>query len=291
MKQNDYPLLTIDAFTDEPFKGNPAAVCVLPDGNPYPPDEWLLSLAKEMNLSETVYLRRRDDDDGFEIRWFTPGLEVKLCGHATLASAHALWETGLLGADETAVFHSRWSGVLSATRDGEGWIELDFPVRRITDKPAPAGAIEALGAVPKEVCFGEHAYYAIFETESQVRALTPDFTTLAKFDPVEQMEGIVATAPGDDPDVDFVSRFFASPAGIDEDPVCGSAHCALALIWAERLGKTEFVAKQVSERGGELRVRLTGNRVMIAGQAVTVTKGSVVAIPHCTASHNHPTRA
>ena len=279
MHDNTYTLLTIDAFTDEPFKGNPAAVCVIPDGDDYPPDEWLLSLAKEMNLSETVYLRRRDVGDGFEIRWFTPGLEVKLCGHATLASAHALWEVGLLTSDETAVFHSRWSGILTATRDGEGWIELDFPVRRITNQAAPAGAIEALGAEPIEVCFGEHAYYAIFESESQVRALTPDFTALANYDPVEQMEGIVVTAPGDDPEVDFVSRFFASPAGIDEDPVCGSAHCALAVIWAERLGKTEFIARQVSARGGLLRVRLDGDRVKIAGQAVTVTRGSVVAMP------------
>jgi predicted PhzF superfamily epimerase YddE/YHI9 len=283
-----YALLTIDAFTDEPFKGNPAAVCVLPDGVAYPPDSWLQALAREMNLSETVCLRRRDTgdgddgddrDDGYDIRWFTPAMEVKLCGHATLASAHALWELGLLAEGETAVFHSRWSGVLRARRDALGWIELDFPVRRITDEAAPAGAMATLGAAPIETRFGEHAHYAIFESESQVRALTPDFAALARFDPVHEMEGIVATAPGDAPGVDFVSRFFASPVGIDEDPVCGSAHCALAPIWAAKLGKTEFVACQVSERGGMLRVRLEGERVKIAGQAVTVVRGVVVAAP------------
>lgn len=279
MPQAAYTLLTIDAFTDEPFKGNPAAVCVLPDGEAYPPDAWLLALAKEMNLSETVYLRRRASGDGFDIRWFTPGLEVKLCGHATLASAHALWELGLLAEGETAVFHSRWSGVLRARRDELGWIELDFPVRKITNEAAPAGAMATLGAAPIETCFGEHAHYAIFENESQVRALTPDFAALGRFDPVSEMEGIVATAPGDNPGVDFVSRFFASPAGIDEDPVCGSAHCALAPIWAAKLGKTEFVACQVSQRGGMLRVRLDGERVKIAGQAVTVVRGAVVATP------------
>jgi len=284
MVQNEHILLVVDAFTDEPFKGNPAAVCVIPEGDQYPPDEWLLSFGKEMNLSETAFIRARPGGDGFDLRWFTPGLEVKLCGHATLASAHALWELGLLAAGETAVFHSRWSGVLTATRDGEGWMELDFPVRRITEKTPPAGAIEALGAEPAEVVFGEHAYYAIFENESQVRALTPDFTALSVFDPVEQLEGIVATAPGDDPGVDFVSRFFASPAGIDEDPVCGSAHCALAPLWAARLGKAEFNARQVSARGGILRVRLDGERVKIAGLAVTVTRGCVVAAP----THGQP---
>ncbi len=279
MHSDKFSLLTIDAFTDEPFKGNPAAVCIIPDGELFPHDDWLLSMAQEMNLSETVYLRRREANDGFEIRWFTPGLEVKLCGHATLASAHALWETGLLASGEIAVFHSRWSGVLTASRDREGWIELDFPSRQITDQAPPVGAIEALGAVPREVVCGMPSYCAIFENESQVRALTPDFASLARFDPVEHLEGIIATSPADDPGIDFVSRFFASPAGIDEDPVCGSAHCALAPIWAERLGKTEFTAKQVSERGGMLRVSLEGDRVKIAGQAITVTSGSVVATP------------
>ena len=221
-----YTLSTIDAFTDEPFKGNPAAVCIIPDGEPFPHDDWLLFMAQEMNLSETVYLRRREEGDGFEIRWFTPGLEVKLCGHATLASAHALWETGLLASGEIAVFHSRWSGTLTASRDREGWIELDFPTRQITDQPPPAGAIEALGAEPREVVCGMPSYCAIFEDESQVRALTPDFATLARFDPIGDFEGIIATAPADDPAIDFVSRFFASPAGIDEDPVCGSAPSA-----------------------------------------------------------------
>ncbi len=279
MTTGNYTLLTIDAFTDEPFKGNPAAVCVLPAGEEYPPDAWLLALAGEMNLSETVYLRPRPNDDGYDIRWFTPGLEVNLCGHATLASAHALLELGLVERGATIEFRSRWSGVLTAVRDASGWIELDFPARRITQQAPPAGAIETLGATPASVCFGEHAHYAIFENEQQVRALTPDFAALAKFDPVEQLEGIVATAPSDEDGIDFVSRFFASPAGIDEDPVCGSAHCALAPIWAERLGKAEFIARQVSERGGLLRVKLEGDRVKIAGQAVTVVRGEVAAMP------------
>ena len=279
MPTDNYTLLTIDAFTDEPFKGNPAAVCLLPESDEYPPDSWLLSLAQEMNLSETVYLRPRPSDDGYDIRWFTPGLEVKLCGHATLASAHALLELGLVDRGVPIGFHSRWSGVLTATRDESGWIELDFPARRITEQAPPAGAIETLGATPASVCFGEQAYYAVFENEAQVRALTPDFTALAKFDPVEQLEGIVATAPGDEEGIDFVSRFFASPAGIDEDPVCGSAHCGLAPLWAQKLGKDEFVARQVSERGGVLRVKLEGDRVKIAGQAVTVVRGEVAAMP------------
>lgn len=278
MSNDPYTLLTIDVFTDEPFRGNPAAVCVLPDGEGFPPDAWLLAFAKEMNLSETAYLRRRDAGDGYDLRWFTPAIEVRLCGHATLASAHALWELGLIPQGEQAVFHSCFSGVLTARRDDQGWIELDFPVRKITRDKPPAGAIETLAAEPMEVFFGERSFHAVFESEAQVRAITPDFAKLARFDP-EVMEGIVVTAPGDEPGIDFVSRFFASPAGIDEDPVCGSAHCALAPIWAQKLGKTEFVARQVSERGGLLRVRLEGDRVKIAGRAVTVLRGEVAAAP------------
>jgi len=261
------PFVQVDAFTAEPFKGNPAAVCVLDA----PRDSaWMQAIAREMNLSETAFLVRRDSGDGFDLRWFTPTTEVDLCGHATLASAHALWEGGHLPAGETATFHTR-SGQLSARRDGD-WIELNFPAT--PDEPAepPPGLEAALGAKPVYVGRSRFDMLVELDGEDVVRNLQPDFTRLRALG----ARGVIVTSRASSAGIDFVSRFFAPGAGVDEDPVTGSAHCALAPFWARRLGKQKFSARQVSARGGDLRVRLDGDRVRLGGQAVTVLRGELL---------------
>jgi PhzF family phenazine biosynthesis protein len=248
-----------------PFTGNPAAVCVLPA----PRDAaWMQAVAREMNLSETAFLVRRDD--GFELRWFTPATEVDLCGHATLASAHALWEGGYLAPDEAARFHTR-SGLLTARRDGD-WIELDFPATPAEPIDAPPGLAEALGARPTYV--GRSCFDLLVEMDGEdvVRALGPDFTRLLALG----TRGVIVTSRGSTPGLDFVSRFFAPGAGIDEDPVTGSAHCCLGPYWASRLGKRTLAARQVSARGGDVRVTVAGERVRLGGQAVTVLRGELL---------------
>ena len=258
-------LIHVDAFTSVPFRGNPAAVCFLDRERD---DEWMRNVAAEMNLSETAFLLPRDD--GWSLRWFTPMVEVKLCGHATLASAHALWEEGLLGANETARFHTR-SGLLTAARDGD-WIELDFPATIEQEVAPPDGLLEAVGT--------EHAWYVgrnefdylvEVDSEDEVRALQPDFARLAEL----PVRGVIVTSAASTAGIDFVSRFFAPAVGVPEDPVTGSAHCCLTPFWAERLEKTELRALQVSKRGGELRLRLAGDRVKLGGQAVTVMRGEL----------------
>ncbi len=257
------PLYQVDAFTDRPFGGNPAAVCLLPA----PRDAgWMQSVAAEMNLSETAFLVRRRD--GFDLRWFTPAVEVELCGHATLASAHVLWEAGLLPEDQPARFHTA-SGLLSARRAG-GWIELDFPALPPKPCAAPPELIEALGVAPARVAETGHNYLAELESEQAVRDLRPRFDRLARL-----RRGVIATAASSDPAFDFVSRYFASAFGIDEDPATGSSHCCLGPWWQQRLGKAEFMARQVSARGGVLRVRVAGARTLIAGQAITVLRGEL----------------
>lgn len=263
------PISVVDAFTDRPFRGNPAGVC-LPIGEPG--DAWMQAVAAELNLSETAYLSPRGDSD-FDLRWFTPRREVDLCGHATLASAHRLWESGV--ADEDSIrFHTR-SGVLVASRAGEE-IELDFPSQPPHPTPAPAGLAEALGGTP--VWTGRNAQDDVFvelADEAAVRGLDPDFGALAKI----QARGIVvcATADGsDESGYDFVSRFFAPRYGIDEDPVTGSAHCALAPFWAERRGRRELVGWQASARGGTVRTRVAGDRVVLGGRAVTIWTGEIL---------------
>jgi PhzF family phenazine biosynthesis protein len=253
-------LTQVDAFTDEPFTGNPAAVCLLPA-----PREaaWMQRVAQEMNLSETAFLVRRGENE-FDLRWFTPAVEVDLCGHATLASAHALWEGGVIGADTTARFHTR-SGVLTAERQGN-WIELNFPATPDAPATAPPGLADAIGVRPRYVGKSRFDYLIEIETEADVRALTPDFGGLRSL----PVRGVIVTSRATSPGFDFVSRFFAPGSGIDEDPVTGSAHCALAPFWAGRLGKTSLVARQVSSRGGTVRVRLDGDRARLSGQAVTV---------------------
>jgi PhzF family phenazine biosynthesis protein len=260
-------IVQVDAFTDRPFTGNPAAVCVPREA---PTEQWMRDVAREMNLSETAFLTPRDDD-GYNLRWFTPAVEVDLCGHATLASAHVLWEDGHLLADEQARFHTR-SGLLLADRRGE-WIELDFPAKVASPAEAPPNLLPALGVEARFVARNQFDYLVEVESEETLRGMTPDFPALRKV----PVRGVIVTARPASAEFDFVSRFFAPAAGVDEDPVTGSAHCALGPYWAERLGKSEFTAWQASARGGVVRVRLNGDRVILGGQAVTVMRGELVA--------------
>jgi predicted PhzF superfamily epimerase YddE/YHI9 len=255
----------VDAFTDQPFAGNPAAVCLLPS----PADPvWMQQVAREMNLAETAFLVRRDD--GFDLRWFTPALEVDLCGHATLASAHALWEEGHLEPGVEARFHTR-SGVLSASQDGD-LIWLDFPATPDQPAPVPPELYSGLDTAIRHVGRTAFDYLVELESERAVRSVSPDLAALAQLG----TRGVIVTARSDDPKYDFVSRFFAPGAGIPEDPVTGSSHCGLAPFWASRLGKKELVGYQASERGGTVRVRLKGDRVHLGGQAVTVLRGELL---------------
>jgi PhzF family phenazine biosynthesis protein len=258
-------LLQIDAFTSQAFRGNPAAVCLL-DGDRS--EAWMQHVAAEMNLSETAFLLRRDD--GFSLRWFTPAVEVALCGHATLAGAHALWEERLLDANETARFHTK-SGLLTATRIGD-WIELDFPATREERAEPPEGLLDALG-IREAVYVGRNTFDYLVEvaSEDELRELDPDHGRLRKI----PVRGIIVTSRPSSSDFDFVSRFFAPGSGVDEDPVTGSAHCCLTPYWASRLGKNEMVAFQASQRGGVVRVRLEGDRVKLGGQAITVLRGEL----------------
>lgn len=269
----------VDAFTDEPFAGNPAVVVLLDsarDGG------WMQALAREMGVSETAFVVQRDAGAGpaggaergsrdFDLRWFTPATEVDLCGHATLASAHALWQEGRLGPREPARFHTR-SGILTAARR-DPWIEMDFPSTPPAPESAPAGLAEAIGA---SICWSGRArigdWLIELADESTVRGLAPDFARLAAV----PARGIVVTARAD-PGAghDFVSRFFGPAVGIEEDPVTGSAHCALAPFWAERLGRLEMVGFQASARGGIVRVRVAGERVILGGKAVTILRGAL----------------
>ncbi len=256
----------MDAFTNRPFAGNPAAVCVLPAA---PEERWMRDVAREMNLSETAFLV--PCDDGYRLRWFTPAVEVDLCGHATLASAHVLWEDGHLPPGAQARFHTR-SGLLLAGRSGE-WIELDFPAKPEQPASPPPGLLEALGAAPVYVGRNQFDYIIEAASEEEVRKMRPDFSALARV----EARGVIVTARAATAAFDFVSRFFAPAVGVNEDPVTGSAHCCLAPYWSARLGKTEMTACQASARGGILRVRVSGDRVIIAGQAVTVLRGELTA--------------
>lgn len=258
-------IIQVDAFTDRPFAGNPAAVCVLPA----PRDEtWMQQVAMEMNLSETAFLHPQDD--GFRLRWFTPTVEVDLCGHATLASAHVLWEEGHLPPGAQARFYTR-SGLLTAVQR-EAWIELDFPATMEKPVPAPPDLIESLGVKPLYVGRNQFDYVLEVASEEELRALKPDFTRLRQI----AVRGVIVTSRAATPGFDFVSRFFAPGSGIDEDPVTGSAHCCLGPYWRTRLGKDEFLAYQASARGGVVRVRVAGERVFLLGQAVTVLRGALV---------------
>ena len=252
-------IVHVDAFTDRPYAGNPAAVCVLPEA---PPEQWMRDVAREMNLSETAFLV--PEDGGFRLRWFTPAVEVDLCGHATVASAHVLWQDGHLPPGAQARFHTR-SGLLLADRRGD-WIELDFPATPAVPADAPPGLFAALGCPDQAVMRNRFDYLLELDSEDAVRRMAPDFAALRKI----EARGIIATAKASTAGYDFVSRFFAPAVGVDEDPVTGSAHCALGPYWGRVLGKTGMTAFQASSRGGVVRVRLEGDRVILGGHAVTV---------------------
>ena len=259
------PLYIVDAFADRPFAGNPAAICPLDR-----PCEaaWMQTVAAEMNLSVTAFLEPRGESWG--LRWFTPKVEVDLCGHATLASAHVLWSTGRLDDDAAARFDTR-SGRITVLRTGE-WMEMDFPERRERPHPPLPQLFAALGLEP--IYFGRNAYdyFVVAESERQVRELTPDHSVLRKL----PVRGVIVTARADAGSAfDFVSRFFAPGVGIDEDPVTGSSHCCLAPYWSEKLGKAEMVGYQASARGGTVRARVAGERVFLGGSARTILAGEL----------------
>jgi PhzF family phenazine biosynthesis protein len=260
------PIFQVDAFADEPFKGNPAGVCLLRGPAE---DSWMQRVAAEMNLAETAF--PLPEGDGYRLRWFTPAVEVRLCGHATLATAHILWEQGLLAMDREARFVTL-SGLLTARRDGD-LVELDFPARPPLPEPPPwaEAVVGALGIKP--VAIAMSAEDVLFEAadEGTVRSIAPDFATLRAL----PARGVIVTSRASDKRYDFVSRFFAPAVGVDEDPVTGSSHTVLVPYWAKKLGKTSFTAFQASARGGVLRLRLDGDRVKIAGKAVTVIAGEI----------------
>ncbi|MFH1135396.1 MAG: PhzF family phenazine biosynthesis protein [Pseudomonadota bacterium] len=255
----------VDAFTDKPFSGNPAGVTVL---DKPAAEDWMQALAREMNLSETAFLH--PSEDGFNLRWFTPKVEVDLCGHATLASAHILWTEGFLPPNAQARFFTK-SGLLTAIFKKNKWIEMDFPLTPVSESDPPAGLAEALGLEFKFVGRSRFDYLVEVETEEAVRNMSPDFSRLAQV----ETRGVIVTARAESADLDFVSRFFAPAVGVDEDPVTGSAHSSLGPYWGGRLGKKEFRAYQASARGGYLGLRLAGDRVLISGRAVTVIRGEL----------------
>lgn len=256
--------MQVDAFTNQPFAGNPAAVCVLTS---IQDDGWMQQVAKEMNLSETAFLLPQDK--GYNLRWFTPTTEVPLCGHATLASAHTLWTEGHLPPEKTAHFYTK-SGDLTAKRQGD-WIELNFPANPSQSVSTPPDLSQALGVPCKSVWHNSLGYLVEVESEQLVREMQPDFGLLKKLSYGEVIVTSIAS------NYDFISRFFAPGLGINEDPVTGAAHCCLAPFWRDRLGKNEFLAYQASQRGGTIKINYDGgDRVFLAGQAVTVLRGELV---------------
>jgi PhzF family phenazine biosynthesis protein len=256
-------IVQVDAFTARPFSGNPAAVCVLPSA---PNEEWMRNVALEMNLSETAFLH--PENGGYRLRWLTPAIEVDLCGHATLASAHVLWEERHIPADAEARFHTR-SGLLTCKRQGD-WIEMNFPAKMPEPAAAPSQLAEALGAGILYTGRNQFDYLVELADEATLRRLTPNHHLLRQL----PVRGVIVTARSQD--YDFVSRFFAPGSGIDEDPVTGSAHSALAPFWGQRLNKTEMTGFQASARGGVIKVRLEADRVYMSGQAVTVLRGDLL---------------
>ncbi len=260
----------VDSFTDKPFAGNPAGVCLLDkmgDGG------WMQAVAREMNVSETAFVAPRSDGS-YDLRWFTPMVEVDLCGHATLAAAHVLFEQNL--ARHSVIEFHTLSGLLTARMD-DGWLELDFPAQPPEDRELDQQVIAALGVAPLYTGDNGTDYLVEVAEESQVRGLAPDMAKLA----AATNRGVIVTAPGSD--CDFVSRFFAPAIGIPEDPVTGSAHCCLGPFWQQRLGRDRMVARQLSDRGGLVRVTIAGHRVLLGGQAVTVLAGQLTGD-----AKNHP---
>ena len=263
------PLYVVDAFADRPFAGNPAAVCVLGE---WPSDFWLANVAAEMKHSETAFLVPLAADE-YDLRWFTPAAEVDLCGHATLASAHALWESGRAGARQLR-FRTR-SGLLTADRLTSGEIELDFPATDAKPCDPLPGLLSALDVKAVAVARSPFDYLVEVASTAELHSTRPDMRQLAAV----ECRGVIVTAPSDRPEYDFLSRFFAPGVGVDEDPVTGSAHCCLAGWWGDKLGKSELVGYQASRRGGVVRVTRRGGRVGLAGRARMVVVGAILEEP------------
>jgi PhzF family phenazine biosynthesis protein len=257
-------IFIVDAFTDTPCRGNPAAVCVLDEVQE---TQWMQAVAAEMNLSETAFLRPHGEDE-WRLRWFTPKLEVDLCGHATLACAHVLWRE-LAHTQQPLRFQTR-SGLLEADREGE-WIHLDFPSDPVQGVDPPEGLAKALGQEPEQVLQGRDDLLVVLDQAENLRSLAPDLARLAEI----KVRGVIVTALSDQPESDFVSRFFGPRAGIPEDPVTGSAHCTLAAYWGQRLAKTSLRGYQASARGGTVGIHLMGERVRLEGKAVTALRGQL----------------
>ncbi|MBB6429599.1 PhzF family phenazine biosynthesis protein [Algisphaera agarilytica] len=277
------PMYVVDAFTDQPFAGNPAGVCVL-DGAGWPGEAWMQNVAAEMKHSETAFLLRPVGDGAWRIRYFTPAVEVALCGHATLGSAHALWDQGHALVDEPIIFQTHEGKSLTCERTVDGAIRMDFPADPPSDTEPPVGLLEALRLDADHIddtatARGRFDVLVRLDNAEAVKVVSPDFVALGRI----AVRGVLVTAPsGTTPDsrpADFTSRFFAPASGIDEDPVTGSAHCLLGPYWAQRLGKDELLAHQASPRGGVLGVRVRGDRVGLTGRAVTVMVGEWHAPP------------
>lgn len=257
-------VFTVDAFTDKLFSGNPAGVCLLEEDLP---EETLIGISSEMNLSETAFVKKTED--GFNLRWFTPKVEVQLCGHATLASSHILWQEGILSPDEEARFHTL-SGLLTVTNDN-GEYEMDFPAYDVKEVLQNEKLISALGVNPIAFAEAEHHYICELENEEQLRNISPSFETLMGLEKF----GTIITSVSSQNGYDFVSRFFAPAKGINEDPVTGSAHCSLGPYWMSKTGKNEFTAYQASERGGTVKIKMKDGRVLLKGRAVTFLEGEL----------------
>jgi len=258
------PIFQVDAFTDKLFAGNPAAVVIL-EGQQE--SAWMQSVAREMNLSETAFVHPQQG--GYHLQWFTPQIEVDLCGHATLATAHILWQTGLVLDGETIRFFTR-SGWLAASRQND-LIEMDFPSASLVPADISEEIITAVGARPDFTGISGEKWLFEYSDERVIRGLKPDFAALRQ----RKGRGLAVTAPSDTPGIDFVSRYFAPWVGIDEDPVTGSAHCFLGRYWGQKLGKNYMTAYQASARGGIVHVRLSGDRTYVGGKAVTVFEGTL----------------
>lgn len=261
------PIAIIDAFTSAPFKGNPAAVCLMEQ---QPEENWMQQVAEEMNLSETAFLLPREDGS-YSLRWFTPTNEVELCGHATLASAHYLWTNGNVHLSQTLQFHTR-SGLLTAQHSENGSITLNFPAEPVEQTAAPDELLHGLGLIPRFVGRNRMDFLVEVDSEETVRTLKPDFSLLAR---VPSRGVIVTSRSTTGSSIDFVSRAFFPASGVNEDPVTGSAHCALAPYWQKRLRKDVLCAYQASARGGELLVRVEEGRVYMTGEAVTILTGNL----------------
>lgn len=265
----NHTIYQVDAFTDTPFAGNPAGVCILPEAADA---LWMQQVASEMNLSETAFLVARNEAKvAYDLRWFTPVTEVDLCGHATLAGAHTLWETGTVDAKAAITFHTL-SGSLTTRQHTRGWIEMDFPAEPESEARAPSALLESLQTDPVYVGKNRLDYLVLLPDAQAVRSLTPDFTRMSTLG----TRGVIVTAASDRAGYDFVSRYFAPAFGINEDPVTGSTHCCLGPFWYSRLGTDSLTGYQASPRGGTVRVRIAGDRVRLSGQAVTVMRAHLL---------------